>query len=68
MTSLNLQINLQIRTSPVGDFPIIWDEIGLCEPIEMEKYLEIFERNSFFSQFALFFFLNEFCFKKTVFF
>ena len=47
MTSLNLQINLQIRTPSVGDLPILWDEIGLWKPIGMEKDLEIFERNSF---------------------
>ena len=49
MTSLNLQLNLQIGTPPVEttqpsnwdttrrDFPIIWDEINLWEPIMMKN-------------------------------
>ena len=47
MTSLNLQLNFQIGTLSVGDFPILWDEIGLWELIVMEKGFKIFERNSF---------------------
>ena len=45
MTSLNLQIT-ELGTPRVGDLSIIWDEIGLWEPIGMKKNLEIFERNS----------------------
>ena len=59
ITSLNLQINLQIRTPPVRDLAILWDEIGLWELIEMEKGLEIFGRNSFCKEKKMFFFLNE---------
>ena len=47
MMSLNLQLNLQFETPPVGDLPMLWDEIGLWEPIWMEKGLEIFERKPF---------------------
>ena len=60
MTSLNLQINLQIETSPIGDLPILWDEIGLCEPIGMEKGFEI---NSFCREKKLFS-LNELGLRK----
>ena len=67
MTSLNLQLNLQIGTPPVEDLSIIWDEIGLWEPIEMGKSSEIVERNSFcIEKKPWLFFLNESCLKKMV--
>ena len=31
------KVNLQIGTSTVEDLPILWNEIDLWEPIEMEK-------------------------------
>ena len=61
MTSLNLQVT-ELGTPPVGDLPILCDEIGLWEPIGMRKCLEIFEKEPFLfaERKNLCFFLNEF--------
>ena len=40
---LKLSLNLhstELRTPPVGDLSILWDEFGLWESIGMEKSLE----------------------------
>ena len=46
LTSLNLQ-TIELGTPLIGNFLILWDEIGLWEPIGIKKSLKVVERNSF---------------------